>query len=84
MLVTNGFVAAPITENGKIIGVVALQLSIEAINKIMKQRDGMGETGEVYLVGQDKLMRSDSFLDPTNHTVIASFENPDKVKSPYS
>jgi len=72
------FVAAPIKENGKIIGVVALQLSIEAVNKIMQQRDGMGETGESYLVGSDKLMRSDSFLDPTNHSVVASFAHPDK------
>ncbi|MCG8376835.1 MAG: methyl-accepting chemotaxis protein, partial [Chlorobiales bacterium] len=31
-----------------------------------------------YLVGPDKLMRSDSFLDPTNHSVKASFANPAK------
>ncbi|NQU64251.1 MAG: methyl-accepting chemotaxis protein, partial [SAR324 cluster bacterium] len=74
------FVAAPIIENGQIIGVVALQMSIEAIDKIMQQREGMGETGESYLVGSDKLMRSDSFLDPTNHTVGASFANPSKGK----
>ncbi len=70
------FIAAPIRENGRIVAVVALQLSIEAINKIMKERTGMGETGESYLVGPDLLMRSDSFLDPKNHTVTASFANP--------
>jgi methyl-accepting chemotaxis protein len=70
------FVAAPIHENGKIVGVVALQISIDAINGIMQQRDGMGETGETYLVGPDKLMRSDSFLDPQNHSVVGSFANP--------
>jgi methyl-accepting chemotaxis protein len=58
--------------------VVALQLSLDAINKIMQQRDGMGKTGETYLVGPDKLMRSDSFLDPTNHSVKASFAHPEK------
>jgi methyl-accepting chemotaxis protein len=36
----------------------------------------MGETGETYLIGADKLMRSDSYLDPTHHSVIASFKNP--------
>lgn len=72
------FVAAPIRKNGKLIGVVALQLSTGAINKIMQQRDGMGETGETYLVGPDRLMRSDSYLDPDNHSVIASFANPAK------
>ncbi len=70
------FVAAPIKENNIIIGVVALQISIDSVNKIMQERDGMGETGESYLVGQDYLMRSDSFLDPTNHSVSASFKNP--------
>ncbi len=42
----------------------------------MQQRAGMGETGETYLIGSDKLMRSDSFLDPKNHSVKASFANP--------
>ena len=31
-------------------------------------------------MGPDKLMRSDSFLDPRNHSVKASFANPDKGK----
>ena len=67
------FVGAPVKKNGKTIGVVALQLPLEAINKIMQERSGLGKTGECYLVGQDKLMRSDSFLDPTGHSVTASF-----------
>ncbi len=72
------FVAQPVVYQGKTEIVVALQLSLDAINGIMQQRDGMGRTGETYLVGQDKLMRSDSFLDPTNHSVKASFANPAK------
>lgn len=72
------FIAAPMKENGKVIGVVALQISLDAVNKIMTERTGLGETGETYLVGPDQLMRSDSFLDPVNHTVAASFANPSK------
>jgi len=72
------FIAQPLVNNGKVELVVALQLSLEAINNIMQQRDGMGETGETYLIGADKLMRSDSFLDPANHSVKASFANPGK------
>ena len=73
------FIGAPLVdENGKRAGVVALQISLGAINKIMKERTGLGETGETYLVGTDKLMRSDSFLDPENHSVKNSFRNPDK------
>ncbi|MCP4370954.1 MAG: methyl-accepting chemotaxis protein, partial [Deltaproteobacteria bacterium] len=68
----------PIVHAGKAEVVVALQLSIEAINSIMQQREGLGKTGETYLVGTDKLMRSDSYLDPANHSVKASFANPTK------
>ncbi len=72
------FVAAPLKDNGRIIGVVALQISTEGIDKIMSERTGMGQTGESYLVGSDNLMRSDSFLDPQNHSITASFANPQK------
>ena len=74
------FIAQPVVHDGQVEIVVALQLSIEAINSIMQERSGMGKTGETYLVGTDKLMRSDSFLDPDNHSVKASFANPNKGK----
>lgn len=64
------FIAIPV-ENSEII--VALQLSSEGTNQIMGVRDGMGKTGESYLVGEDKLMRSDSYLDPEGHSLKASF-----------
>ncbi len=74
------FIAQPLMKDGKVTMVVALQLSLDSINGMMQQRDGMGQTGETYLVGADMLMRSDSFLDKTNHTVLASFANPAKGK----
>lgn len=67
------FIAQPVVHNGDIEIIVALQISLESINGIMQQRDGMGKTGETYLVGPDKLMRSDSFLDQQGHSVRASF-----------
>lgn len=39
----------------------------------MQQRDGMGETGESYIVDSDNRLRSDSFLDPIGRSVQASF-----------
>lgn len=72
------FIAQPVVHDGKVDMVIALQLPLDAIDHIMQLRDGLGETGETYLVGPDKLMRSDSFLDPVNHTVKASFANPSK------
>lgn len=53
--------------------VVAVQLSIDRINSVMQVREGMGKSGETYLVGPDQRMRSDSFLDPQRRTVLASF-----------
>ncbi|MBF0588621.1 MAG: methyl-accepting chemotaxis protein [Magnetococcales bacterium] len=76
-----GFIGAPVKSDGRVIGVVALQLPLGAINKITTERSGLGKTGETYLVGPDKLMRSDSFLDPDHHTVTASFANPAKGKA---
>ncbi|WP_373236338.1 methyl-accepting chemotaxis protein [Cohaesibacter celericrescens] len=54
------FIATSIRDNGKLLGVLAFQMPIERINSLMQATDGMGETGETYLVGADKLMRSDS------------------------
>jgi methyl-accepting chemotaxis protein len=71
------FIATPIYKASELVGVLIFQMPLEVINSIMTQRDGMGETGESYLVGEDLLMRSDSFLDPVNHTVVASFKNPE-------
>ncbi len=71
-----GFIAQPILKDGEIVMIVALQLPIDKINEIMKERTGLGKTGETYLVGPNKLMRSDSFLDPTGHSVVASFASP--------
>jgi signal transduction histidine kinase len=67
------FLAAPIRQNNKIIGVAAVQISIHTIDEIMKERSGMWKTGETYLVGQDKKMRSDSYMDKINRSVHASF-----------
>lgn len=66
------FIAIPISTKQGLV-VVALQLSMERIDSVMQHRQGMGETGESYLVGSDKRMRSDSFLSPEDHSVKASF-----------
>ena len=74
------FIAHPVMVNGKLDVILALQVPMEDIDKIMQVRDGMGETGETYLIGSDLLMRSDSYLDPKNHSVLASFKNPELGK----
>ncbi|GEM_PF-2067215 len=57
------FVASPIfVSSNKMVGVLILQLKIERINTIMAEGSRVGKTAETYLVGPDKLMRSDLVL----------------------
>ncbi len=64
----------------KLIGVIAFQIPIEHINAITNQRGGMGKTQITYLVGPDKLMRSDAFKNSDRFSVKTSFENPETGK----
>ena len=70
------FLSTPVYTNGKIEAVLVFQISDASINNIMQYRNGYGDSQEDYLVGKDKLMRSDSFLDPKAHSLKASFANP--------
>jgi class 3 adenylate cyclase len=59
------FIGTPIFDGGKLIGVLAFQLSVDEITKITTSNkdwkgDGLGTTGETYLVGPDYTMRSQS------------------------
>ncbi len=55
------FGASPVRDKrGDVMGVLMFQESFEAINAIMNKRPGLGKTGETYIVGQDKLLRSNS------------------------
>ncbi len=66
------YIAAPIKVGRRTMGVMALKVSTDAVNAIMQARAGMGESGETYLVGDDRLMRSDSQLDMENRSLAAS------------
>lgn len=70
------FLATPIVVNAQIKAVLVFQISDDAINKVMRYRHDYGDTQEDYLVGSDKLMRSDSYLDVKGHSLYASFANP--------
>ena len=59
------FVASPVFDGSELIGILALQLSIDEIDRIMTSeqnwsQNGLGETGETYLIGSDYGMRSGS------------------------
>jgi len=73
------FIGTPVYHEGNKEAIIVFQISDKSINKIMQFREGYGSSQEDYLVGQDLLMRSDSFLDPTGHSLKASFANNAKV-----
>jgi len=55
------FIGMPVfNENSDLAGVLVYQMPIGEINRIMQSAEGMGESGETYIVGSDYLMRSDS------------------------
>ncbi|MFE2771245.1 adenylate/guanylate cyclase domain-containing protein [Microbacterium resistens] len=59
------WVLSPVGNASRITGAIAFQISLDAINDVMTggedwKAQGLGDTGEVYLVGRDDLMRSNS------------------------
>jgi methyl-accepting chemotaxis protein len=67
------FIASPLFDGEARIGVAIFQIPLAQITAILNDTNGMGQTGEVMLVGPDFLPRSDSRLDTENRSVIASF-----------
>lgn len=59
------WVVSPVGNDNGITGAIAFQIALDEINDVMTgserwKQQGLGDTGEVYLVGRDDLMRSNS------------------------
>ncbi|MFJ4998760.1 adenylate/guanylate cyclase domain-containing protein [Microbacterium sp. NPDC088619] len=73
------WVISPVGNDDRITGAIAFQVSIQTINDLTTgseqwKSQGLGDTGEVYLVGRDDLMRSNSrrlIEDPASYQEIA-------------
>jgi signal transduction histidine kinase/DNA-binding response OmpR family regulator len=79
------FIAQPLlSSKGEVQIIVVLQMLDDTLNSLTQQREGLGKTGEVYLVGNDYLMRSNSVLDPKKHSIEYSFKHPEdgQAKTP--
>ena len=56
-----GFLARGVFDaDGEKIGVIAYRIPIERLNTTMTRRNGLGETGETYLVNSDKFFLTDA------------------------
>lgn len=71
------FMAYPVRADGKNIGVLAFQMPIDNINALMRLNLGLGQTGELALIGDDRLMRNDTSYTPDQNDILTTrFESP--------
>jgi len=54
------YFAAPVFESESLMGIIVIELPFAHLDTMLTQRAGLGKTGEMYLVGEDGLMRSNS------------------------
>ena len=61
------YFAAPVYDVDKLSGVLIIEIPFGHLDTMLTQRAGLGQTGEMYLVGEDGLMRSNSrfSVEPT-------------------
>jgi class 3 adenylate cyclase len=72
-----GFAMSPIFDGPQMIGILVLQFPIETFNRVLSgdynwRAEGLGETGEVYVVGPDRTFRSRSRLMYTHPEEFAT------------
>lgn len=71
------FFAAPVAdEAGVIVGVLAFRIPSSKISALLSARDGLGETGEAFLVNENYQLLSDSAFSAGDDTLVTRFENP--------
>jgi len=71
------FIGRPVIDpRGKFIGSIVYQMPVGEINRIMQASEGMGESGETYIVGDDLLMRSDSRFAKESTILKSKIDSP--------
>ena len=68
------FLGTPIYNNSVFEAVLVFQINNKDIQNIMNFRGGYKKSQEDYLIGKDYLMRSDSFLSTSTHSLHNSFK----------
>ncbi|WP_233280541.1 methyl-accepting chemotaxis protein [Devosia rhizoryzae] len=71
------FFAKPVINGqGRTVGVLAFQLPSERLDAVIGSRTGLGDSGEVVIVGTDGLLRSNSTFTENNDALETSFVDP--------
>jgi methyl-accepting chemotaxis protein len=56
------FIAAPVIAQGELVTMIAIRITNDDLQALVDQRAGLGESGETFLVGEDRVARTDSRL----------------------
>lgn len=59
----SSFIGAPIVVNGQTVGTLVLQTPVGSLDALLSDTTGLGQSGEVFLLGKDRLMRSNARLE---------------------
>lgn len=71
------FIARPVFDDEqRVLGVLAYQMPVDAINAVVRARAGLGQTGDAFLVGADGLLRTDSLRSEENDILTTRVESP--------
>jgi methyl-accepting chemotaxis protein len=68
------FVATPIFKNDALVGVLAMEISANGLTGKVNAAKGLGETGEVLIVGADGLLRTNSKFKGQGTVLATTFE----------
>ncbi|UJW84074.1 methyl-accepting chemotaxis protein [Devosia sp. SL43] len=64
------FIASPVYDQGFLIGVIAFQMPTALIGEVLGRTQGLSSGGEVFLVGQDDLVRNDTPVTADNDVLM--------------
>ncbi|NGP16393.1 HAMP domain-containing protein [Devosia chinhatensis] len=68
------FMVMPVYKSDAVVGTMALQIQAPALTKQIAGIDGLGQTGEVIVVGEDGLMRTQSKFSMANDVLVSSVQ----------
>lgn len=54
---------------GDVLGIVITEFNLKKINQLLLQRNGMGKTGQSYVVGNDFSLKSDHFVEESVYNI---------------
>ncbi len=63
--------------DGRLLGVLGLVVPVDPVDSVMRDATGMGATGQAYLIGGDRLLRSSARLAGRPTILVTEFDTPE-------